>query len=1024
MKRLILCLAGLLVIFASVAVSFINPPPALAATPASYCQGQGFSQGGRNGTDYTDCTDGYGGKQAGKTLAQSCGGLGGSPDQQASPAAICTDAWNAGTAPGTKPPSTGPSPVTPSAAAKKACTASSSPVAGGGAGSINACERGYDGGKAGKSQDQVCNVLAGESKTLGNASECGDGWDLATGAAIPGAGSKGSTPSAAAVNACQGYSAIPSQYNACTDGYAAQIAGTSEDSACSTTAYPHSSDLNACKHGWETAQSDSAGDASKNIGCEAQLTDPLTWIICPVVNALGQVANFIDNMITNQLNVKTSAIFCDSGPNVGTCQAYYAAWQSFRDIALGLMTIAGLIVVISQALGLEILDAYTLRKTLPRLLIAAIAITLSWPLMRFLIQLSDDLGFGVRHLIYAPFSKLSDTIDLSFGGGVVDQFLGFAGTAGGLAVAVPAWLLAGGPVALLSFVGTAALAVLVAIVVLILRQIAIILLMLLSPIAIAAYILPNTQRIFRLWWESFSKALLMFPMIAAFIATGRVFSAIAVNNGQAINQIIGFVAYFAPYFMIPLTFKLAGSSVGALGNFVQSRAQGGFTALGGLRAKQRKDRLERVRGRGLYRKNTGLTGALNKYGHYTLDADEKLPYALGTGTGAGRLLPGRAGKKVGNKLFGRMAAEQAGKKANMYAEHTNKGAEQANLHYSAAWAALGMRRKLAGGMTKDGLSAMDQKYGVDKNGKMVKDSGGKAVTWKPPANGDFHGLVAYGQTLRQGAQDGSHAQYAGQQLGDPGKAGVLSSFGLHMDTQRATLESVAAASAAKGGKLSPEDIGDLRNHMVHAAGGDPAAIAFANTEMAHLEAASQQQRTDIRPAKGIRYDESGEAYSVYSTTKDVVQDGKAMKAFQSKEALDSLLTAKPGAIAAGKVGEYIDETADTYEYHGGQYMDGPPEPILTPNGPALGPDGKPLMRAGKVLTPEAREVRRELTSMAGIYGQSDPGGKAKIDKLMKKMGITDAERQQYMMEGRARDAAAAAAGLPEPPDGGGGPAGP
>lgn len=329
---------------------------------------------------------------------------------------------------------------------------------------------------------------------------------------------------------------------------------------------------------------DTSSDASKQIGCEAQLTDPLTWIICPVVNALGQVVNFVDNLITNQLNIKTNAIFCDS---TGTCQAYYAAWQSFRDIALGLMTIAGLIIIIAQALGLEILDAYTIRKALPRLLIAAIAITLSWPLMRFAINLSDDLGFGVRHLIYAPFSKLSDTVDLSFGGGIANQFFGFAAGVGTTAVAVPAFLLAGGAVSLLSFVGTAALAVLVAILVLILRQIAIILLMLLAPIAIVAYILPNTQRIYRLWWESFSKALLMFPLIAALIATGRVFSAIAVNNGQIINQIIGFVAYFAPYFMIPLTFRMAGSAVGGIGNFVQSRAQGGFQGLSKLRAGSR-----------------------------------------------------------------------------------------------------------------------------------------------------------------------------------------------------------------------------------------------------------------------------------------------------------------------------------------------------------------------------------------------------------------------------------------------------
>lgn len=329
------------------------------------------------------------------------------------------------------------------------------------------------------------------------------------------------------------------------------------------------------------------GAGNQSLGCDTQYNNPLTWIICPVVDILVGVVDFVDNMITDQLNVKTNAIFCDTG----TCNAYYKAWQSFRDIALGLMAIAGLVIVIAQALGLEILDAYVIRKTLPRLLIAAIGIALSWPLMRFLIQISDDLGFGVRHLIYQPFASLPDKPDLSFGGGAANFF--FGGLSAGVAPIAGLVIvqLAGGLGALLAYVGTAALAVFVAIVVLILRQVAIILLMLVSPIAIVAYILPNTQRIYKLWWESFSKALLMFPLIAAFIATGRVFSAITFNNGGGLNQVIGFASYFAPYFMIPLTFRMAGSTMGALGNFVNSRAQGGFNKLnelrGGLRKKKR-----------------------------------------------------------------------------------------------------------------------------------------------------------------------------------------------------------------------------------------------------------------------------------------------------------------------------------------------------------------------------------------------------------------------------------------------------
>ena len=107
-------------------------------------------------------------------------------------------------------------------------------------------------------------------------------------------------------------------------------------------------------------------------------------------------------------------------------------------------------------------------------------------------------------------------------------------------------------------------------------------LIILAPIAIVAYILPNTQRAYKLWWESFSKALFMFPLIVAMIASGRVFAMLALSgpNGQnMINQIIAFIAYFAPYMMIPLTFRLAGTAMGGMGNFINQRAQPAFGAL-------------------------------------------------------------------------------------------------------------------------------------------------------------------------------------------------------------------------------------------------------------------------------------------------------------------------------------------------------------------------------------------------------------------------------------------------------------
>lgn len=319
-------------------------------------------------------------------------------------------------------------------------------------------------------------------------------------------------------------------------------------------------------------------DEDTGIACDYG-SSAISWMVCPIVDGLVKFVSLVDGIVTEQLTIETNKIFCEAGD---TCQAYYSAWKAFRNIALGLMAVAGLIILIAQALGMEILDAYAIRKTLPRLLIAAIGISLSWPFMQFLVNLTNDLGFGIRHLIYSPFSSLNDTVDLNFGQSLVATI--FAG----------ATLAVFSIIGVLSFAATAALAVFIAVLVLVIREIAIIVFITLAPIAIAAYILPNTQKIYKFWWDSFSKALLMFPIIAAFIASGHVFATISLNNKSTLNQMVGFVAYFAPYFLLPLTFRFAGGALAQIGGFVNDRGRGGFDRLRNIRGNQAKKRLGRA----------------------------------------------------------------------------------------------------------------------------------------------------------------------------------------------------------------------------------------------------------------------------------------------------------------------------------------------------------------------------------------------------------------------------------------------
>ncbi|MEO6760842.1 MAG: hypothetical protein ABI220_00500 [Candidatus Saccharimonadales bacterium] len=309
----------------------------------------------------------------------------------------------------------------------------------------------------------------------------------------------------------------------------------------------------------------------------------LNWILCPVILGAQKAAESVDGFITDSLDVDLGSIFDGTGVAGSAQNGYYTAWNSFRVLATAILIIGGLIMVASQALGFEILDAYTIRKVLPRLLVAVIGINLSWPLMRFIVGFFDTVGFDIRSLIYSPFSHMHGSI--SFSTGIVGIFAGAATVfAMGLAS--------------LTLILTAAMALFVGFIILVIRQLALIVIIILAPIAIACYILPGTQKIWKMWKDNFLGLLVMFPIISAFIAAGHVFAVVSLQGvatgatgASTIAQVVGLVAYFIPYFLLPLTFRLATGAIGGLAGFVNDRNRGMF------------DRLKKTRGNAMARRN-------------------------------------------------------------------------------------------------------------------------------------------------------------------------------------------------------------------------------------------------------------------------------------------------------------------------------------------------------------------------------------------------------------------------------------
>lgn len=237
-------------------------------------------------------------------------------------------------------------------------------------------------------------------------------------------------------------------------------------------------------------------------------------------------------------------------------------------------------------------DAYTVKKVLPRLVIAVILIQLSWFIFSGMIFLTESIAYGIEALIYAPFGNAQDftfeALFTSIGGSDI-QVLFYSLIAAGAAVAS-----FGGSIGFFALI--ALLALFVGVLTLLIRRILLVLLLVMSPLALVAWILPNTERFWKMWWDNFTKLLLMYPIILAMVAAGRVMAKIGGQFGEesiAVVMVLGGV--FLPLALIPKTFSMAGSAFSAIGGTLAARASG----LGkGFAARGRKRGAERWKGRG------------------------------------------------------------------------------------------------------------------------------------------------------------------------------------------------------------------------------------------------------------------------------------------------------------------------------------------------------------------------------------------------------------------------------------------
>lgn len=364
-------------------------------------------------------------------------------------------------------------------------------------------------------------------------------------------------------------------------------------------------------------------EATGQPSCESQNSNiVISWLVCGIVGLIDTSVQSFGNAVDDLLNTRQEE-YDQDGIKV--------IWEVIKNFATFLLIAIALVMILSQALDFGPFDAYTIRKVLPRLIIAVIGMQLSWFIFTSFIQIVNDIAWGLEGIMYAPFGG-RDTFTLG-------ALLGNTAGGTGLFAALAASAAVGAGIAAISLGGilalgaTALLGLLLGFMTLVLRKIVLIMLLVMAPLALVAWILPNTDKYWKLWWESFSKLLLMYPMIILLIGAGRIFAYTAANMGDigraegriqtdglvehiANNGLVTFVfvviGFFAPYFLIPKTFQIAGSAFGNLTGMINNRKKGAFDRLANSRQKTQKQNAEKIMDNKRWKGNNAFTKALGK----------------------------------------------------------------------------------------------------------------------------------------------------------------------------------------------------------------------------------------------------------------------------------------------------------------------------------------------------------------------------------------------------------------------------
>ena len=313
----------------------------------------------------------------------------------------------------------------------------------------------------------------------------------------------------------------------------------------------------------ETAASSNNSSVSSGSGgsvdnCKTSMGS-IGWIVCPVMEKVSEAVDWLYSKIEDILLI--DPIPAEDGSPV------YEIWKYCLNITNIVFIIFLLIVIYSQITGLGITN-YGIKKALPKLIVMAIMVNLSFLICSLAVDVSNIVGHGLRGVFTAveetALANVGSTIDeTSMSVSMAEMY---ASMAGGTALAVGAGAIIfelGAIWMLIPTVLGAIVAVATGLITIALRQAVVTLLVMISPLAFVASIMPNTEGLYKKWKQLLTRMLVFYPMFSLlFGAASLAGFAIIMSAKDGFGVLLGMAVQIFPLFFSWKLMQMSGTFLG------------------------------------------------------------------------------------------------------------------------------------------------------------------------------------------------------------------------------------------------------------------------------------------------------------------------------------------------------------------------------------------------------------------------------------------------------------------------------